>query len=231
MCSLFSPSSRLATLGQGRSGGLRLDPFLPVPRAKISHDCCHSPLPVGEGGGERERQILEVYRIILCSRNLFLWEKIFLLVFSSVYSYSTSILWVLNNGDSDGWNRSFCWLGRLTIETGGLGTYSLSPFTSSAEFRPPLHVVVPTTLPTELRPLTPTYFTTCPDRPASSEVIGCKLGVQFTRPPSTMLSSVSSGDFAHLRIPGYFAHLLQHLKMKENDNSENSMIKNNPSLV
>ena len=43
--------------------------------------------------------------------------------------------------------------------------------------------------------------------------------------------SVSSGDFAHLRIPGYFAHLLQHLKMKENDNSENSMIKNNPSLV
>ena len=44
-------------------------------------------------------------------------------------------------------------------------------------------------------------------------------------------TSVSSGDFAHLRIPGYFAHLLQHLKMKENDNSENSMIKNNPSLV
>ena len=46
-----------------------------------------------------------------------------------------------------------------------------------------------------------------------------------------MVRSVSSGDFAHLRIPGYFAHLLQHLKMKENDNSENSMIKNNPSLV
>ena len=47
----------------------------------------------------------------------------------------------------------------------------------------------------------------------------------------TNYASVSSGDFAHLRIPGYFAHLLQHLKMKENDNSENSMIKNNPSLV
>ena len=46
-----------------------------------------------------------------------------------------------------------------------------------------------------------------------------------------IVTSVSSGDFAHLRIPGYFAHLLQHLKMKENDNSENSMIKNNPSLV
>ena len=46
-----------------------------------------------------------------------------------------------------------------------------------------------------------------------------------------LIVSVSSGDFAHLRIPGYFAHLLQHLKMKENDNSENSMIKNNPSLV
>ena len=44
-------------------------------------------------------------------------------------------------------------------------------------------------------------------------------------------TSVSLGDFAHLRIPGYFAHLLQHMKMKENDNSENSMIRNNPSLV
>ena len=44
-------------------------------------------------------------------------------------------------------------------------------------------------------------------------------------------NSVSSGDFAHLRIPCYFQHRLQHLKMKENDNSENSMIKNNPFLV
>ena len=43
--------------------------------------------------------------------------------------------------------------------------------------------------------------------------------------------NVSSGDFAHLHIPCYFAHRLQHLKMKENDNSENSMIKNNPFLV
>ena len=36
---------------------------------------------------------------------------------------------------------------------------------------------------------------------------------------------------AILRIPCYFAHRLQHLKMNENDNSENSMIKNNPFLV
>ena len=36
---------------------------------------------------------------------------------------------------------------------------------------------------------------------------------------------------AILHIPCYFAHRLQHLKMKENDNSENSMIKNNPFLV
>ena len=33
---------------------------------------------------------------------------------------------------------------------------------------------------------------------------------------------------AILRILCYFAHQFQHLKMKENDNSENSMIKNNP---
>ena len=35
----------------------------------------------------------------------------------------------------------FVGLGVLTIETGGLGTYSLSPFTSSTEIRPPLHVL------------------------------------------------------------------------------------------
>ena len=58
-----------------------------------------------------------------------------------------------------------------------------------------------------------------------------KIGEPAVTNISTIIISVSSGDFAHLRIPGYFAHLLQHLKMKENDNSENSMIKNNPSLV
>ena len=190
MCSLFSPSSRLATLGRGRSGGLRLDPFFACsPARKYLMVAVTAPFLLGGGGRERERQILEVYRIILCSRNPFLWEKNFFdgFFFSLQLQYFYSMSF--KNGDLDGWSRSFCWLGRLTIETGGLGTYSLSPFTSSSEFRPPLHVVVPTTLPTELRPLTPTYTTTCPDRPASSEVIGCKLGVQFTRPPSTMLST------------------------------------------
>ena len=55
--------------------------------------------------------------------------------------------------------------------------------------------------------------------------------VNFLKAPLQMnRSSVSSGYVAHLRIPCYFAHRLQHLKMKENDNSENSMIKNNPFL-
>ena len=48
---------------------------------------------------------------------------------------------------------------------------------------------------------------------------------------SLLVLKILASPRAILRIPGYFAHLLQHLKMKENDNSENSMIKNNPSLV
>ena len=118
VCSLFSPSSRLATLGRGRSGGLRLDPLCLFPHAKISHGCCHSPLSFGGGeGGEREKRKLEEYLINLYSRNpLSSAIKFYciLLINSSVYSYSSSFL-SLNNGDMDGWGRSFCWLGRFYL--------------------------------------------------------------------------------------------------------------------
>ena len=56
VCSLFSPSSRLATLGRGRSGGLRLDPLCLFSTRKFLMVAVTAPFPFGGGGGGRERE-------------------------------------------------------------------------------------------------------------------------------------------------------------------------------
>ena len=60
VCSLFSPSSRLATLGRGRSGGLRLDPLCLFSTRKFLMVAVTAPFPFGGGGREREEKLRRV---------------------------------------------------------------------------------------------------------------------------------------------------------------------------
>ena len=67
VCSLFSPSSRLATLERGRSGVLRLDPLSLFSTRKFFMVAVTAPLPLGGGGGERERRELKKSTLLTCT--------------------------------------------------------------------------------------------------------------------------------------------------------------------
>ena len=105
VCSLFSPSSRLATLGRGRSGGLRLDPLCLFPTRKLLMVAVTAPFPLGEGGGrEREENskkstLLTCTAVTLC---LLRYNSLAFIDNSSVYSCNSSFISFIY-GDLDGW--------------------------------------------------------------------------------------------------------------------------------
>ena len=114
-------------------------PFACSPRENCSWLLSQPPFLWGGGGREREENskkstLLTCTAVTLC---LLRYNSLAFIDNSSVYSCNSSFISFIY-GDLDGWaGPLLAWGNFVPVETGGLETYSLSPFTSSTRIRPP----------------------------------------------------------------------------------------------
>ena len=159
-------------------------PFACSPHENFSWLLSQPPFRLGGGGGgEREKRNLEEYLIHLYSRNP-LSSAINSSAFidnSSVYSCNSSFISFIY-GDLDGWaGPLLAWAILYLLRWAVLKHILSPPLLRLQELDRPAGLLT-SAIPTVWRPWR-LRITTCPDRPASSEVIACNLVI---RPPSTL---------------------------------------------